>query len=106
MPRITDNTPLASQFLDRRVKLLDCQKEQMKRLYDDGEGVSINQLAKVFSVNKRLIQFTLFPERIKENRKRRDERGGWLQYYDKKKGTETQREHRNYKVEALKFTKS
>jgi hypothetical protein len=100
MPYKTDKHALADQFLDRRVKLLECQKERIKAMHS--EGHSITSLGKMFHVNKRLVQFVLFPERQKKNVKDRNARGGSAQYYVKEEHTEAIREHRRYKYEALK----
>lgn len=100
MPYKTDTKLLADQFIDRRVKLLNCQREMVHYWY--GEGMSITAIAKLFKVNKRLIQFELFPERKKKNLKDREERGGTMQYYDKDKHRETIKEHRKYKYKTLK----
>ena len=61
------------------------------------KGTSINGIARMFKVNKRLIQFILFPERAQKNRELRQERGGSTIYYVKEKQTKAIREHRNYK---------
>ena len=70
-----DKIPLADKHLDRRVKLLDCQREMVK--YWHNLGTSIHGLSRMFHVNKRLIQFILFPERQKRNVELRRERGGY-----------------------------
>lgn len=100
MPRKTDTTPINDPFLDRRTKLLPCQKEMVKWWYQNGE--SITAISKRFKVNKRLIQFVLFPERQVKNLSDREKRGGWKQYYKKEKGTESTRDHRNYKAKEIK----
>lgn len=99
MPSKFDKIPIQNEFLDRRTKLLPCQKEMVKYYYN--QGVSITKLAKDFKVNKRLIQFLLFPERLEKNKKDRIDRGGWKQYYDKDVNTITIKEHRHYKNEIL-----
>lgn len=100
MPRKTDAMAINDVFIDRRVKLLPCQKEMV--LYWREKGLSQRQLAKMFKVSRRLITFVLDPEKQKENLKRRAERGGHKQYYDKDKHAEAIRDHRNYKKKALK----
>jgi len=100
MPYITDTQKLESAFLKRNVKLLPCQKEMIKYWYN--EGNSINGIAKMFKVNKRTIQFILFPERRKRNLELRKERGGSKQYYDKDKHKEAMKDHRRYKYKTLK----
>ena len=54
---------------------------------------------KRYGVSRRTIQFILDPEKLLENKKRRAERGGWKQYYDKDAHTEAIKEHRSYKQE-------
>jgi hypothetical protein len=99
MPRKTDLQPIANKFLDRRTKLLDCQKEMVKYWYE--KGTSINAIARMFHVDKRSIQFILFPERLKKNIQDRKKRGGWKQYYDKTEHAQATKEHRNYKKKIL-----
>jgi hypothetical protein len=100
MPSKTDSIALGDKFLKRNVKLLDCQKEMIKHWYSLGH--SINALARMFKVNKRTIQFILFPERLERNKKLREQRGGTKIYYDKDKHREATKEHRNYKKQVLK----
>lgn len=100
MPRIIDSIALNDQFLKRNVKLLDCQKEMIK--YWHSKGTAIRALAKMFKVDRRTIQFILFPERLERNKKLREQRGGTKIYYDKNKHRETTKEHRNYKKQVLK----
>lgn len=95
MPAIVDKYTISDPFLDRRTKLIPCQREMVKYWYDQGH--SINSIAKLFKVNKRLIQFTLFPERHKKNLEDRRDRGGSKIYYDSDVNTITQRNHRKYK---------
>lgn len=103
MSRKTDITPLNDPFLKRSVKLLPCQKEMIKYWYEMGS--SINGLARMFKVNKRTIQFILFPERLKKNKIDREARGGWKQYYNKEEHKESIKDHRNYKKQVLKDEK-
>jgi hypothetical protein len=103
MPFKTDKAKLDSPFFDRRVKLLPCMREMIHVLYEDGR--SINSLAKQFNVNKRLIQFEIFPERKEKNLQDRDKRGGTMIYYKGgKEWAETIRNHRRYKYEVLMQT--
>lgn len=95
MPRKTDIIPIKCEFLNRRIKLLSCHKEMIPIWYTNGS--SINSIARMLNVNKRNIQFILFPERKLKNIKDRKDRGGWEQYYDKDKHTEAIKEHREYK---------
>ena len=88
--------------LDRRIKLTPDDKIEIKKIYENGE-TSINGLARIYKVNKRTIQFILFPERLVKNKQDRKKRGGWKQYYKGgKEWAETAREHRHYKHNVLK----
>ncbi|MBP9717076.1 MAG: hypothetical protein KBD51_04010 [Candidatus Levybacteria bacterium] len=89
-----------SKDLDRRRKLTDADKLKIKSLH--GSGHAIRQIAKIFEVNKRLIQFILFPERQLLNLEHRKDRGGSKQYYDKDKWRVTMQEHRDYKRKIYK----
>jgi IS30 family transposase len=94
MPYKTQKIRIDCPFLDRRCKLLPCQREMIH--YWHAVGVSINKISKMFNVNKRLVQFELFPERKEKNLQDRRDRGS--DYY--KGGAEwasTIREHRRYK---------
>ena len=101
MPYFSDKLALDCPFFDKRTKLLPCQKELIKLRYSEGT-YGIRELGRMFKVNKRLIQFILFPERQKKNLADRKARGGWAQYYDKEKNNEAQKEHRAYKYKTLK----
>ena len=103
MPYKTEKIKFNNPFLDRRCKLLPCQKERMKLLWE--QGTSQRALAKMFNVSRRLVQFTCMPEKLEECKQRREERGGWRQYYKGgEEWEETMREHRNYKYNLLKDT--
>ncbi len=79
---------------DRRVKLTDEQKEQIKKDYGK---ISQRKLAKIYNVSRRLIQFIGDPDKHKKNLLARKLRGGSAIYYDKEKHTKAIREHRRYK---------
>ena len=84
---------------DRRRKLTDDARDMIIQLRN--QGWSLSSLAKKFNVSRRMIQFITDPESKKENLRRRQERGGWRQYYDKMTNTESMREHRRYKKRIL-----
>jgi len=96
MPYKSEKIKIANTKNDRRIKLTDDDKELIKWLREE-EKISYQKLANQFGVSKRTIQFICDPKKLEENKKRRAERGGWKQYYDKEKNTEVQREHRQYK---------
>lgn len=99
MPFKTDKITIKDPFLDRRTKMLPCQKEMA--FYHWENGMSIAGVARLFKVNKRLIQFLFFPERRAKNLDDREKRGGTMAYYDRKKHAENTKEHRNYKHKEL-----
>lgn len=99
MPSRTDKIPINDSFLDRRIKMLPCQKEMVVVLHQ--RGATINGIARMYGVSKRLIQFILFPERKQRNIEARRERGGSKIYYKKNYHTEKMREHRHYKNKIL-----
>lgn len=95
MPARVDKLRVSDPVLDRRVKMLPCQRERAIGMHCD--GVSINGIARCFKVSKRTIQFLLFPERHAKTLKDRAERGGSKQYYDKEYHKASMFEHRKYK---------
>ena len=82
--------------LDRRVKLSDQEKEDILALKSTVTQISV---ARAYNVSRRTIQFIWFPEQLEENKKRRAERGGSKQYYNKDSHNTAMREHRAYKRE-------
>ncbi len=90
--------------LDRRKKLSDADRQQIKDSHRI--GVSIRGIAAMFGVNRRLVQFILFPERQALNLKHREDRGGWKQYYDKDKWRESMAAHRDYKRKIIQEVNS
>lgn len=96
MPRKSDKIPINNPELDRRVKLSDEDKALVRQLREE-EDLSYNQLAKRFSVSKRTIIFICKPESLEANKKKRQERGGSKNYYDKDRHKTYMKEHREYK---------
>ena len=101
MPRKSDTKSISDPFLDRRTKLLPCQKEMVKYWYDQGE--SVRAITRMFQVSRRLIQFVLFPERKTKDLENRRDRGGSKAYYHKEYHAQKTREHRNHKKNLDKF---
>jgi len=85
--------------LDRRVKLTKSQKDEIYLIYNLYNAYSQGELAKMYGVSKRLIQFIVDPDKLKRNYQKRVENGGSKQYYNKDKHTLQIREHRRYKQE-------
>lgn len=101
MPRKTDTTAINCPFLDRRTKLLPCQKEMIKYYHD--QGATIRGLARQFNVDKRLIQFVIYPERrIKNVADRKSRIGSTLKEYGNKYFADSIKAHRDYKKSILK----
>lgn len=100
MPYITDQIKLNDPFLDKRTKLIPCQKEMIVRLHQ--EGWSQRKLAERFNVSRRMIQFVIDPQKMEKNYQKRLENGGSPKYYNREKHTMSIRKHRRYKYDALK----
>ncbi len=82
---------------DRRRKLTDEQKEEIRLIYADGK-VGTRPLAKQFGVSRSLIQIIVNPD-IAE-RKKQYVKDHWRDYRPSKKDwAETMKEHRHYKQE-------
>lgn len=94
MPYKSQKIKIAGTKYDRRIKLTPEQKEE---IFQNKDGLSQRALAKAYGVSRRTIQFILHPKKLEENKKRREERGGWTQYYDPSTWPETMKEHRRYK---------
>jgi hypothetical protein len=84
---------------DKRVKLSDQDKADIKRLYFSDDNLSQRDLARMYNVSRRSIIFAIYPERRIANYQARVARGGSKQYYDKDKHTEAMRTHRKHKQE-------
>lgn len=82
--------------LDRRVKLSDEDKENIKSMYSF-ERLSQREIARRFKVSRKLISLTLFPEKLEHERALYKERRKDGQYYDKNKHREYMKKYRHYK---------
>jgi len=89
-----DKIRLQGTSFDKRRKLTDGDKAEIKEWYRD--GTSIRTIAKAKGVSRRLIQFVLFPERHAQNLIARAERGGSMRYYTKEKHTRAVRKYRTH----------
>lgn len=92
---VQQNIKLAGTKKDRRRKLTE---EQRAEIIENKENLSQRKLATKYNVSRRTIQFTQDPAKLKANKKRRQERGGWKQYYDKDKQREFMQAHRAYRI--------
>ena len=94
--KIVDDINIPKGF-DRRVKLTNKEREKIIELHK--EKYPIREIARMFKkkCSRRLIQYTIYPERLKELYRRQKENKNWLVYYDKDKRREYMRGHRQYK---------
>ena len=82
---------------DRRRKLTDEQKEEIRLIYAEGK-VGMRPLAKQFGVSRSLIQVIVNPD-IAERKKQRI-KDHWRDYRpSKEEWAKTMKEHRHYKQE-------
>ena len=77
---------------DRRIKLTEEQRKEIR-----SSVKSMRQLAIEYGVNRRAIDFIKHPEKVVANKKRRQERGGWRQYYDREQNSIVIKRHQRYK---------
>lgn len=96
MPFKSEKILIENTSFDRRVKLTDNDKELIRKIRKE-ENLSQRELARKFNVSRRLIQYILDPEKLEENKRLREERGGSKQYYNKEKHREYMKDHRRYK---------
>jgi len=102
MPYLIEKIKIECPFLDRRTKLLPCQKEMV--LFYSNQGFSQRKIASMFNVSRRLIQFIIDPEKHKKNLEARRNLGGSSVYYNKEKHTAYIRKHRKEKHKLLRNT--
>lgn len=102
MPYRTEKLKIDCPFMDRRTKLLPCQKEMV--LHYHNLGYSQRAIARMFNVSRRLIIFIIHPERLAKNLDARRDRGGHKAYYDREKNNEYAKTHRRYKHKLLNQT--
>ena len=101
MPYVSEKIRITGTSLDRRVKLTQEQREELRHLREF-EGWPYNMLAKKYNVSKNLAIFVCNPEveaRNRENFKKLRSDG---RYYNKEKNTEAIRKTRNYKQQLYK----
>lgn len=90
---------LIPKDLKKTSKLTEAQKQEIK---ENKENLSSYKLAELYKVSRRTIQFILDPQKKLENYKKRLERGGSSQYYNKEKQTRAMKETRRYRTELEK----
>lgn len=98
VPYKFEKTPINNPKLDKRVKLTDENKKNIIEEYQTGT-ISIRALARKYGVDRRLIDFTIFPEKKEKARQQYKERRKDGRYYDKDKHKEYIKKHRHHKKE-------
>jgi len=100
MPFTSEKIKL-SEIQDKRVRLTRDDKAEICSLRNS-ENLSQRELARMFGVSRRTIQFILNPGTLEENKQRRVERGGWKQYYDQNKHRVSMKTYRKHKQDLFK----
>jgi hypothetical protein len=70
--------PKIPEELDKRIKIPKSEHQTIRDLYKSPEW-SMRKIAAKYNVDKRTIQFIVYPERLAKSRENRD----WRNYYDK-----------------------
>lgn len=83
---------------DRRIKLTEDDKEEIRKLYKTGM-YSQRQLATMFNVSRRSIQFAVNPDSYQKSLEQFKERQKDGRYYNKDAHTKYVREYRQRKKE-------
>ena len=86
------NYPKYSEKDDLRVKIYKSEHQKIKTLHKG--CMAIRAIAREYEVDKRTIQFILFPERLAKAK----ENYNWKHYYTKEKRREYQKKHRRRKM--------
>lgn len=96
------NVPTVAELggVDKRVKIPKEDHDHIRARVARGEG--IRAIAREYDVDKRLVQFIVFPERLALNRELRKKRGGWKKYYDKDKHRVEMQKHRAHLSSIIK----
>lgn len=101
MPRKSDRISINNPEHDKRVKLTDEDRVNIRAEYEAG-GTSQRKLAEKYKVSRRLIQFVLDPEGAERAKKQYAERRKDGRYYDKEKHRVAMMEHRKHKKKLYK----
>lgn len=96
MPFKSEKIHIHGTQYDRRKKLNEEEKEEVRRLYPQIQ--SQRKLAEMFGVSRRLITFILDPVKEIDNKRRQKEKKvtGYVRY-SKQQWAATMRDHRRYK---------
>lgn len=89
-----------NEKLDRRIKLAAKDKESIREQYfnvHESQRPTMTALAAKYKVDRRLIQFVLFPEREARHKQQASLRQKDGRYYNREKGRKKMQDHRAYK---------
>ena len=104
MPYLTEKLALADPFLDRRTRLLPCQRERTLALRER-DGLSYQAIADIMGVSKRTIAFVINPDKYAIQQANAALRQAGGRYYEKGRHTTAIREHRQHKQTLLSTPK-
>ena len=93
MPYKSERCKIAGTKYDKRRKLTAEQKAEIAELI----GLSSREIARMYGISRRMVQFIQHPERLQRNKQCRANRGGWRQYYDRQEWAANMRKHRQHK---------
>lgn len=97
--------PYTNQINDGRVKIHKDKYEEIRQMYKKEK--SMRFVARCYNVDKKIIQFIVFPEKKEQYFKERYKKKVWLKYYDKEKWKLAMRKYRKKKRElGLMVTKT
>lgn len=93
MPYKSERCKIAGTKYDKRRKLTAEQKAEIAELI----GLSSREIARMYGISRRMVQFIQHPERLQRNKQCRANRGGWRQYYNRQEWAKAMRKHSRYK---------
>lgn len=96
MPFKSEKIKIEGTKYDRRRRISEEMKAEIKRLYDMGT-YSQRKLAKIFGVSRRTVYWAIYPEKYQHNLDLRQKRGGSKHYYNRDRHREYMKGHRRYK---------
>lgn len=106
MPYAWTNKKIKLGTFDRRKSgLTDEDREDIKKLHQ--ENTPVREIARRYKnqCSRRLIQFIIYPERLKQLQDRNKENEHWKKYHNRKKLTTAVRNWRQYKNRLIKTNK-
>jgi len=96
MPYISDKLKIGNKKLDRRVKLQEKDREDIRGLYNIAQ-MSLRGIARKYKVDKKTIKFIVDPSYYQKQLKKYSIEKHWKKFYHRKQHTKAVWEHRRYK---------